>query len=75
MVDLEYFLLGVFWKNGIDEVTHQKLFSAVHSANMMKKLGVKEGREGFKAADAVKPSDWTDPQIMFARILEDVKNA
>src|SRR5690606_14084035 len=71
LIDLEYFLLGIFWKNGIDEKTHCKLFNAVHSANMMKKMGVKAGREGFRAADAVKPSDWTDPQLMFARILEE----
>ena len=75
LIDMEYFLLGIFWKNGIDEKTHEKLFTAVHNANMMKKLGVKKGREGFEAADAVKPTDWTDPQVMFARILEENKRA
>lgn len=75
LIDLEYFLYGVLWKNGIDERMHSKLFLAVHNANMMKKLGVKKGREGFKAADAVKPSDWTDPQVMFARILDESRDS
>lgn len=73
LVDLEYFLLGIFYKNGINESTHAELFDAVHQANLLKKMGTKAGREGFgNAADAVKPSSWVDPEIKFARILEKV---
>lgn len=74
MIDLEYFLLGIFFKNGIDEETHAALFDAVHQANLLKRAGVKAGREGYDAADAVKPSSWVDPQLKFARILERAKN-
>ena len=70
LIDLEYFLYGVYWKNGIDEQLHEQLFTAVHDANMMKKRGVKKGREGFDAADATKPDAWTDPMLKFARILD-----
>ena len=73
LIDLEYFLLGVFYKNGINESTHSELFDAVHQANLLKKVGVKEGREGFgDAADAIKPDSWVDPELKFARILEKV---
>ncbi|MDJ0952542.1 MAG: hypothetical protein QNJ81_02565 [Acidimicrobiia bacterium] len=73
LIDLEYFLLGIFYKNGINESTHAQLFDAVHQANLLKKMGVKEGREGFgDAADAVKPDSWVDPELKFARILEEV---
>ena len=72
LIDLEYFLLGIFYKNGINESTHAELFDAVHQANMLKKMGTKKGREGFDAADAVKPDSWTNPEIKFARILDRV---
>lgn len=70
LIDLEYFLLGIFYKNGINEPVHAELFDAVHSSNMLKKRGVKAGREGYDAADAVKPESWTNPEIRFARILD-----
>jgi predicted HAD superfamily Cof-like phosphohydrolase len=72
LIDLEYFLLGIFYKNGIDESTHGALFDAVHQANLLKRQGVKAGREGYDAADAVKPASWTDPELKFARILDKV---
>jgi len=72
-IDLEYFLLGIFYKNGINESTHAELFDAVHQANLLKKTGVKAGREGYEAVDAIKPEEWTNPEIKFARILEKVK--
>lgn len=73
MIDLEYFLLGIFYKNGINETTHAELFDAVHQANLLKKSGIKAGREGYEAVDAIKPEEWTDPELKFARILEKVK--
>lgn len=73
LIDLEYFLHGVFYKNGINESTHAELHDAVHQANLLKKIGTKEGREGFgNAADAIKPDSWVDPELKFARILEKV---
>jgi len=74
LIDLEYFLLGIFYKNGISETIHRDLFDAVHQANLLKKSGVKEGREGFDAADAIKPDSWTNPELKFARILDKVNN-
>ena len=70
LIDLEYFLLGIFYKNGINEPTHTQLFDAVHQANLLKKAGIKSGREGYNAADAIKPDSWTNPEILFARILD-----
>lgn len=72
LIDLEYFLLGIFFKNGINEPTHADLFDAVHQANLLKKQGTKAGREGYDAADAIKPDSWVNPEIKFARILEKV---
>lgn len=73
LIDLEYFLLGVFYKNGISESTHAELFDVIHKANMLKKMGTKKGREGYDAADAYKPDSWTDPELKIARILDTVR--
>lgn len=73
LIDLEYFLLGIFYKNGISEATHSELFDAVHKANMLKKMGTKPGREGYSSADAFKPDSWTDPELKIARILDKVR--
>lgn len=72
LIDLEYFLLGIFYKNGINESVHAELFDAVHQANLLKKIGTKTGREGYDAADAIKPDSWTNPELKFARILDTV---
>lgn len=74
LIDLEYFLLGIFYKNGINEETHAELFDAVHQANLLKKAGIKPGREGYDAADAIKPDSWTNPEVKFARILDRASN-
>lgn len=70
LIDLEYFLLGIFYKNGINESIHADLFDAVHQANLLKKAGTKKGREGYDAADAIKPDSWINPELKFARILD-----
>jgi predicted HAD superfamily Cof-like phosphohydrolase len=72
LIDLEYFLLGIFYKNGINESAHAELFEVVHEANMLKRAGVKAGREGYDATDAIKPDSWTNPEIKIARILDKV---
>ena len=72
LLDLEYYLYGVLYKHGVDEELHEKLFDTVHKANMLKKAGVnaKRGKHG-DAMDAQKPEEWTDPTLLFARIIEE----
>lgn len=71
LCDLEYFLFGVMYKNGLTEELHDKIFTAIHVANMNKKLGVKQSRQGYgNSADAVKPANWVAPEVAIARILE-----
>jgi len=70
LIDLEYFLLGIFYKNGLSSKTHEDIFTAVHIANLNKKAGIKKGREGFSAADANKPEDWVSPEQAIIDILE-----
>lgn len=72
LIDLEYFLLGIFYKNGLSSKTHEDMFTAVHTANLNKKAGVKEGREGFSAIDANKPKNWVSPEAAIIEILEDL---
>lgn len=68
-IDLHYFLLGKIYKLGLSPDLYEHLFEAVHRANMEKKLGVKEGREGFDAADAIKPKGWVPPEDRIKSIL------
>jgi len=71
LIDLQYYLLGIFYKHGITPDLHNQLFSAVHSCNMLKVQGENEKRQGFNcAADAIKPEGWIDPAQLLARILE-----
>lgn len=70
LIDLDYFHKGVIYKHGVSEEVYNKLFRAVHQANMEKKLGVKSTRQGFDgAADAVKPEDWVPPEDRLLEIL------
>lgn len=69
LIDLEYFLLGVLYKNGVDCDMHSEIFEAVHNCNMQKVKGIKAGREGFNAIDAVKPEDWVSPEERISDIL------
>lgn len=73
LIDLEYFLLGVMYKCGLDAESHRDIFTAVHNCNVKKVMGVKAGREGFDAADAVKPEDWVPPEEMIDGILTSIK--
>lgn len=71
MIDLQYFLFGVVYKHGIPEYLWEKMFKAVHEANMEKKLGVKKERGDFGAADAIKPEGWVPPEQRLQELLDD----
>ena len=68
-IDSIVFAMGILYKLGITEDQFDDIFEVVMTANMMKKIGVKKGREGFGAADAVKPEGWVPPEETIARIL------
>lgn len=69
VLDELYFCYGILYKLGLTENMIDDMFTAIHNANMSKKKGVKEGREGFDAADAGKPKDWIDPKQAMGEIL------
>lgn len=70
LIDLEYFLLGVFYKVGLEEQDHSAMFKIVHMANMRKKMGQNQSRPGFDSADAIKPEDWQSPEEMLSNYIE-----
>lgn len=69
LIDLEYFLLGVLYKMGIDHDVYAQCFSIIHEKNMSKKMGKKEGRSQYDAADAIKPEGWVGPEEEMAGII------
>lgn len=70
VIDSLIFGFGILYKLGLSEREVDEIFAAVMEANMTKKLGVKAGREGFNAADAVKPVDFVSPETRIMRILQ-----
>ena len=75
ILDGLYFSYGILYKMGLSEEVVNKLFTAIHGANMSKAKGVKKGREGFKnSADAIKPPTWVDPKQLISEILKDELN-
>lgn len=73
LIDLDYFLKGIIYKHGLNAALYEQMFTAVHNANMEKKRGVKEGREGYgNAADAIKPEGWMPPEARIRQILDTV---
>lgn len=76
IIDNLYFAYGILYKLGLDESDINSLFSLVHHANMMKRMGVKPGREGHgNAADAVKPSEWVDPRKLMEQYFDATSHA
>lgn len=67
-IDSIYFGMGALYKMGVDEEVFGKLFTAVHEANMEKKLGRVAKRE-TGAADAFKPLGWVSPEERLTGIL------
>lgn len=70
-IDSIFFAMGILYKMGVTPEKFDRIFDAVTQANMSKKIGVKEGREGFDAADAIKPADFKSPEEAIAEILGD----
>jgi len=69
-IDSIFFALGALYKLGITEYQFYAIFDAVTECNMTKKKGVKNGREGFDADDAIKPNDWVGPEERIMEILK-----
>lgn len=70
LIDLIYFALGGLYRHGLLEDDIRGCFTAVHSANLMKKRGVKASRpQDGSVADAVKPEGWKDPVHTIQEIL------
>jgi len=69
-IDNLVFTMGVLYKLGIDDNLYEKIFTTVMEANFSKKKGVKKGREGYAAVDAMKPSDFISPEDRIRLILE-----
>ena len=65
-----YFGLGVLHKMGITEEKAERIFDAIHEANMRKTFGTNAKRD-TGAADAVKPDDWQPPEDLIKQILEE----
>lgn len=70
IIDLKYFATGVMYKMGLAPSTMKLCMTAVHEANMEKKLGVNAKREVDGAVDAVKPANWISPEERIIEILE-----
>lgn len=70
VVDLMYFGVGVLYKLGLNAEQIGDICSAVHNANMDKKLGVVAKRGDGSAADAVKPEGWVGPEERIGNILD-----
>lgn len=69
LIDLIYFASGGLTRMGVSHTQSEKIFDQVHSANMRKKGGAKEGRKVQSDLDAYKPKDWKSPEEAIASIL------
>jgi predicted HAD superfamily Cof-like phosphohydrolase len=70
LIDLQYFAMGALYKLGMTADQINRCCTAVHEANMEKKLGVKASRGDGSAADAIKPEGWVPPEHRIGEILE-----
>jgi predicted HAD superfamily Cof-like phosphohydrolase len=70
LVDLIYFAAGGFTRMGVPSHVTEKIFTAVHDANMTKKKGKKDRENGCHELDAVKPLDWVSPEERIMIILD-----
>lgn len=70
IIDLRYFAVGVLYKHGLSAEMITQCDTAVHEANMEKKLGVVAKRASNGAADAVKPEGWVSPEERIISILD-----
>lgn len=68
--DLIYFAAGGMVRMGIKAKVSNKIFSAIHDANMTKKKGKKQRDNGSHELDAIKPEGWVSPEERIATILD-----
>lgn len=69
IMDLKIFADGILYKLGLNEEEVEDIHTIIMNANMAKKIGVKKGREGFSAADAVKPEGWIAPEKLIKDLI------
>ena len=69
IIDSMVFSLGVLYKLGVTEKEFNQIFDTVMDSNMRKKVGVKQGREGFNALDAVRDEGFIPPEESISIIL------
>lgn len=70
LIDLQYFATGIMYKLGLTPEQINQCQTAVHEANMEKKLGVNAKRGDGETKDAVKPEGWISPEQRIGSILE-----
>ena len=69
LADLVYFAIGIMYKIGLTPSEIEQVFSAVHAANMTKKIGVKSSRVVENAVDAIKQDGFHDPKHIIWEII------
>lgn len=70
LLDLIYFAIGGMYRMGMRQDHIEQAFLLVHTANLKKKLGIKETRpQDGSVADAVKSPDWTPPEEKIREML------
>jgi len=72
LLDSIYFAVGALYKSGLTAQQISECMSAVHQANMTKKLGINTKRGDGSAADAIKPDEWIAPEERIMMILGDI---
>lgn len=76
IIDLLYFGIGGLYRMGLTEEQINLCFAAVHTANMMKKKGIKPTRPNDGTVeDAIKPAGFVPPEeaihhILFGDVIE-----
>lgn len=71
LIDLLYFAKGGLYKLGVTDDKFSRIFTAVHEANMSKRLGIVEKRGNGVVPDAIKPKGWVPPEDRIRDILID----
>ena len=70
LIDLIYFAIGGMIRMGLSDDQIKLCFSAVHQANMKKRLGTKPTRAGYgDTPDAIKPDGFNSPEQLILDIL------
>ena len=67
-IDASIFAIGLMARAGMTRTQAYECFSAVHNANMQKKLGVTH-RGDMGVPDAAKPAGWVGPEETMRQVL------